>query len=417
LSDSQQIQSFSPVAKFLHWAVAILILGLLACGFFMVSMALSPLKLEIFGLHKSFGMTVLALAAIRVIWRFAHPPPAHLPTHALWERVLAKISHGVLYAAMFAMPLSGWVMSSAAEFPNIYFGLFTVPDIVTKNEDLFEIARDIHTATAFVILGVLALHMAGAFKHHFIDRDATLQRMSAPRLGFIGGALMVVMFGSLWLLAAGAGVLLDDDHHHEDDVMEQRHEQAVDDASPTPVQAGDYVWTIVPDKSRIRFTASQYGTEFEGEFAGFGGTIVFNPDDLENSHVDVKIDISTISTGSTDRDSQARTADWFNVSAYPQAIFTARRFERIDANHYIAHGELAIRDIKKPLSLPFSLEIDESDEGVQEAEMESEIRLKRLDYGVGQGPWQKTDAIADDVRLKISVEATRPVTRNVMSPP
>ncbi len=168
---------FGAVAKFFHWTVALLVIGLLCVGFLMTSLKISPFVFKLFFLHKSTGITVLALMALRLIWRIYNPPPHSLPNHQPWEKALAKASHWFLYIALFLMPLSGWTMSSAKNFHVSVFNLFTLPDLVAPDPALAEFLEEFHGYLAWGIIIVLGLHIAGALKHHILDKDATLRRM------------------------------------------------------------------------------------------------------------------------------------------------------------------------------------------------------------------------------------------------
>lgn len=405
--------AYGVIARVIHWTTALLILGLLCMGYFMDGMSPGPDKIKLFGLHKSFGILVLMLAATRVLWRVISPAPKSLSTHAVWEKGLSHLAHLLLYIAIFAMPLSGWVMSSAGDFPNSFFGLFEMPDIVAKNEELFRSSRFAHGTIALVLLAVVALHMAGAFKHHFIDRDETLRRMSSRSLGFGGGAMFVLLFGGLWLLAAGqyAWHELNEEEERQRPPVAQpvtaQQDAAASDLSEAATEAPQGVpqWTILPDDSALTFEVTQYGQPFSGRFETFGGEIFFDPAQLEKSRVRIHIDIASIKTGSDDRDEQARSDSWFASSSFPQAVFEAVRFTPDGDDRYIAHGTLTLRETVREIDLPFSLHIAEDENGGRRADMEAQLALNRLDFGVGQGEWADTNAIGDNVSISIKVRA------------
>ena len=170
-------QGYGAVAKGFHWVIALLILGLLGLGLYMGTLKPGPRMFNLFALHKSFGITVLLLASMRLLWRLINTHPLPLPGHKQWERIMAKLVHGALYCAMFLMPLSGWVMSSAKGFSVSWFGLFTLPNFVPRDKILAHNAVEFHETLAWVLMGLIALHFAGAIKHHLIDRDGTLRRM------------------------------------------------------------------------------------------------------------------------------------------------------------------------------------------------------------------------------------------------
>ena len=134
-------------------------------------------KLQVLAWHKSFGITILMLAAIRLVWRLMNPTPDLIAETKPWERVLAKLSHLLLYALIFAMPLTGWMMSSARNFPVSWFKLFQLPDLVAPGEQTFHQMLDLHHLLFKVLVGVALLHIAGALKHHFYDKNDVLKRM------------------------------------------------------------------------------------------------------------------------------------------------------------------------------------------------------------------------------------------------
>jgi cytochrome b561 len=168
--------SYTRTAVSLHWLIAGLIVSAFALGWVMTELAISPLKVRMFNWHKWVGMTVLALAALRTLWRLTHPAPALLPMPA-WQRISAHALHGLLYAMMFALPLSGWAYSNATGYPIVYLGLWRLPDLVTKNKALAAQLVEVHETLGWVLLAIVVIHVAAALKHHLVDRDETLGRM------------------------------------------------------------------------------------------------------------------------------------------------------------------------------------------------------------------------------------------------
>jgi cytochrome b561 len=174
-------ETWGTVHKTLHWLIALAVVGLLCVGWYMDEMPNSPDKIKVYALHKSFGITVLALMLVRLAWRWGNPRPALPSTMKGWERRLAGVVHGGIYAALLAMPLSGWLFNSASNFPLKWFGLFSIPALAGPDRDLKLLAEDVHWALSWVIVTLVALHVAGALKHHFVDRDDVLKRMLPGR--------------------------------------------------------------------------------------------------------------------------------------------------------------------------------------------------------------------------------------------
>ncbi len=164
----------------LHWLLALMILGSLAIGLYMTGLPFSPARLKLVNWHKWAGITILMLSALRLLWRLTHRPPPDAPMRA-WQRRAARGAHAALYALFFAVPLSGWAYSSAAGFPVVLFGVLPLPDFVGPDRALSETLKTLHHGLAYALAAVVALHVAAALKHHFIDRDGLLLRMVPAR--------------------------------------------------------------------------------------------------------------------------------------------------------------------------------------------------------------------------------------------
>jgi cytochrome b561 len=171
---------YHPVSIALHWLLALMILGSLAVGFYMTDLPLSPTRLKLYNWHKWAGITILVLSALRLLWRLNHRPPAELPTPA-WQSRAARGAHRALYVLFFAVPLAGWAYSSSAGFPVVLFGVLPLPDWVPVDRPLSDTLKQLHHLLAYALTAIVGLHVAGALKHHFIDRDALLQRMLPGR--------------------------------------------------------------------------------------------------------------------------------------------------------------------------------------------------------------------------------------------
>ena len=171
------ISRYTPAAIALHWIVALLVIGNLLFGLYLVGLPLSPQKLRSFSYHKWIGVTVLLLAAVRLAWRLRHPPPPMPSTMKPWEVRAANASHTLLYVLFFSAPLSGWLMSSALGFQTVYLGVIPIPDLLGKNRELGETLKLVHRSINYAMAALIVLHAAAAIKHHLHDRDDVLTRM------------------------------------------------------------------------------------------------------------------------------------------------------------------------------------------------------------------------------------------------
>lgn len=391
-------EEYGALAKFFHWTIAVLILGLLPVGLGMGAMENSPLKLQVFAMHKSFGLLVFFLGLGRIVWRFVSPPPDHLETHAHWEVTLAGAAHFWLYVCIIGMPLSGWLMSNAGEFPVPFFGL-QMPALIGKDEDLGHFFREAHEILGFTLLFVLALHIAGALKHHVIDKDITLQRMAFYRPGLLLPALVVLIAGLSYGLSA-FGLLKE-----EDDGEGREYAVAASPLATAAVDTstlGDHEWAIVPAQSKVQFQALVYKAPFTADFHDFSGTIVFDPDDLSTAKADITINMSDITSGDTDRDQNMKGAEWFDVAQFSESHFMSKRFEKGEGNNYVAIGDVTIHGITMPLIIPFTLDLTE-----RKAHMMARFSLDRTHFAVGLGQWEDESAVAHNIDVVIDLIAVR----------
>ncbi len=165
------------VSLALHWLTALMILGLVVVGLLMQELANSPTKIQVYGLHKSIGLTVLALTVSRLLWRLVAGVPRPVPGLPRWQRIAAKASHGALYFILLVMPLSGWLYNSASGFPLKWFGLFSLPRLSGYDAEVKAFALAAHETLFLVLAAIVTVHALAAFKHHYRDRDRTLVRM------------------------------------------------------------------------------------------------------------------------------------------------------------------------------------------------------------------------------------------------
>ncbi|MEJ7808431.1 MAG: cytochrome b [Telluria sp.] len=170
-------QRYTTTAIVFHWLVALMIIGAFSMGLIMTEMSLSPTKLKYYSWHKWAGVTILFLATVRLLWRLTHPAPAYPGTMPAWQKSSANILHALLYVLMFAVPLSGYFYTLAAGYPVVYFGLFELPVLIEKNDELKPVLKLVHFWLNMTLATTVGLHIAAALKHQFVDRDGVLKRM------------------------------------------------------------------------------------------------------------------------------------------------------------------------------------------------------------------------------------------------
>jgi cytochrome b561 len=160
-----------------HWLLALLIAGNFAFGLYFIDLPFSPQKLKYFSWHKWAGAVVLPLAALLLSWRAWHGEVALPQTMPDWEKQLSRFTHILLYLFFFASPLSGWLYSSAAGFQTVLFGVIPIPDLLERNREVADALKAVHRWINYALAVTVAVHVAAAIKHHFVDRDDVLARM------------------------------------------------------------------------------------------------------------------------------------------------------------------------------------------------------------------------------------------------
>ncbi|WP_131114439.1 cytochrome b [Lichenihabitans psoromatis] len=163
----------------LHWATAALVAGGFGAAWLFNTLGPSPTAAKLVEIHRSIGLCILLVTLARVTWRTTHPLPP-VPS-APWERWLAWTVQALLYLALLAMPILGWLGSNAQGDTVTFLGLLPLPDLVEANQDLGDRLFVLHGWLGYGILALLALHIAGALRHRFIKRDDVLQRMTTGR--------------------------------------------------------------------------------------------------------------------------------------------------------------------------------------------------------------------------------------------
>jgi cytochrome b561 len=173
---------YGAISMLFHWVIVILIIMQFVLANQEHHLKLGPAKIAILAQHKSIGITILLLATLRLVWRFFGAVPADPPRAPRWQALLAHSTHYLLYALLFAIPIAGWLMSSARNFSVSWFGFVTLPDLIGPNKEAYSFLHETHEFLANALMYVAILHAIAALKHHFLDRDNVLRRMLTIKL-------------------------------------------------------------------------------------------------------------------------------------------------------------------------------------------------------------------------------------------
>lgn len=410
-------QHYTALAKFFHWLTAALIFVMLPLGFYMVWLENSPFKFDLYQWHKSIGMTILLIAVLRFGWTLSSSKPPYDPGLSLWEIWLSRLVHVFLYVALFAMPLTGWLMTSASDFPNRYFGLFQIPDLVGKNQWLYDLMSESHEIIAFIVLALVALHVTGAIKHYLLDKDQTLQKM-LPVKGpkgqkFYAFSYVFVMIVSFSLTA----FLIYQVEFHQQEKEVKNFIEGQTKAEPASEfskqeardQAGK--WIILSKESRIGFNVDVYGEPFSGRFHDYEGDIFFDPQGLKNAHAFVRVKIKSVESGNKERDGYIVQEPWLYAEKYPFASFTSKKFDESpegSEHNFTVTGDLSLRGVSREISMPFTFESFEAQSGEEKAKAYGRFTIDREEFGIGQGPWAQGNTVGEKVRITIKLVAKKP---------
>jgi cytochrome b561 len=173
-------EHYGAVAIALHWIMALGLGSLIAMGLYMVALpetGFDKLKITLILYHKEVGLAVLLIATVRWVWRMSNDLPSLVSTLPYWQKVTARLVHLLFYGLMFALPISGLLMSSAAAIPVSAFGMFDIPDWIAPSEVVFQRLIQVHRWLGYGLLVLIALHAGAALMHHFVKRDDTLRKM------------------------------------------------------------------------------------------------------------------------------------------------------------------------------------------------------------------------------------------------
>ncbi|WP_428925567.1 cytochrome b/b6 domain-containing protein [Marinibacterium sp. SX1] len=397
--------SYGSVARTFHWLTALLILAAWPIGLIANNLSHQILDPQVqvteaqilrtvflFSMHKTLGVSVFFVALARIAWALTQPRPGLLNADRKLESGLAETVHWLLYGSLVLVPLSGWIHHAATTgYAPIWWPFGQSLPFVPKDAAWAEIAGGVHEVLTKVLLVSVLLHVAGAVKHHVIDRDATLRRMVTGRgadtpvpahgHSLVPPVLALVLAGLALVGGGYAGVY--------------GHASGATGGGALAEVASD--WTV--DEGSLQITVQQMGSEVTGSFADWTAAISFEPRDTPGSAgtVEVTVAIPSLTLGTVT--SQAMGGEYFDAEAFPTASFVAEILRTEDG--YVAPGTLTIRDTPVAAELPFTLELDGDT-----ARMAGQMQVDRMDFGIGSGV-KDEKTLAFGVTIDVALTATR----------
>ncbi|MCV6597117.1 MAG: cytochrome b/b6 domain-containing protein [Mangrovicoccus sp.] len=391
--------SYGAIAKTLHWLTALLILTLFPLGMianqlpYETSAELAR-KAWLFSLHKTLGVSVFFVALARILWALSQPKPALLNAEKKLESFAAELVHWLLYVSLVIVPLSGWIHHAATTgFAPIWWPFGQDLPLVPKSEAVAGFFGAWHFVFTKVMALSLALHIAGALKHHFVDRDATLRRMLPgdlaldvpahphPRAPIVAA---LVLYGA----AIGGASVLGLSHSHG----------AAAHPEVAALEAKASGWNV--QEGSLGITATQFGSDLAGEFGQWQAAIEYDPeaDGPVKGRVEVDIAIGSLTLGGVTSD--ALKPEFLDAEGHPVARFEADLQE--GAEGLEAAGTLTIKGVEMPALLPFTLEIDGD-----LARAQGGLVIDRRDFQVGTTSYNDEATVGFAVSVTVDLLAQR----------
>lgn len=396
--------AFGTVARGFHWLTALLILTAIPLGLIANGIEAGPdsiaLKAQLFSLHKTLGIAAFFLGLARILWALTQARPVPLHPNRRWELTLAELVHWLLYLSLVIVPLSGWVHHAAVDgFAPILWPFGQGLPFVPKSQSVADLAGGAHWLFTKLLAASVLLHVAGAIKHHVIDRDATLRRMTrgliAPDRPEPHRTRLVPLALALTIYAAGGVLALNS--------ASATAPQVAAVAQPAPAASAAEVGAWQVTSGTLGFTVQQMGAAVEGSFGQWQAEIRFDDSVTEGlaGRVEVEVDLTSVTLGSvTD---QVKGPEFLDTAAHPKARFIADLIAGPEGLR--AEGRLSLRGQDRPVTLPFTLDITDS-AGGDRAAMTGTTRLDRRNFGIGAG-YGDEETVGFAVQLNVALEARR----------
>jgi cytochrome b561/polyisoprenoid-binding protein YceI len=399
-------ESYGLIHQALHWATALLILSLLPMGVYMHELPMQNTaqindKVWLYSLHKTLGISALTVAVLRIIWAKSQPHPR--PLHGGMEGFAASTVHNLLYVAIIAMPVMGWLHHAAAEgFAPIWWPLSQDLPFIPKSVELSNFFKTAHFITGIVLVVSLFLHIAGAVKHVVIDKDDTLSRM-VPGVYQETGQLPVEqpksaspkLVALLAIVVAIAAVFIVDNIN----TPATKQVETANASSNNAEQAIEGAWVIDYASSELAISVTQLGTPIKGIFSDWSADVVFDPENPENGFITASVGIASLSLG--DVSERAISAEFLGAEANPKASFISEDITKTETG-FAAQGIMTLAGVAQDFTIEFTF--DETD---GKANVSATGKIQRLDFKIGE-TFADDSSVGRSIDLNIAIDATRP---------
>ncbi|NND90327.1 MAG: hypothetical protein HKN42_05625 [Granulosicoccus sp.] len=375
-------QRYDDIAVLFHWTIALLIIGLLVIGKYMVSLDENdPVRFVLTQWHKSFGISVLLVSVLRLVWRFTHKPPPEPAGLPDWQKRLAALVHWLLYALMLVIPITGWIMVSASplNIDTVLFNVIEWPHLsafetLDNREEFAHAFADYHEIAGNLLLVLLLAHIGAALKHHFVDKDITLVRMLPD---WASSAFKRKLASLAAIIAAGAAAMY------------------------LYADAGNQAALLAAGDSEVSFVAEVMGETSPGLFTDTSVEALIDEAQPAGSTIVARVQTASVSSDNAQMQGSLPDTEWFDVQNHPEALFESTSVTAADDGSLQVSGRLTIKQHTQDITFPMIL-TDEQGKRVARGE----FTIDRREFDIGLESNDSDDFVAFPVLVKFRFDIT-----------
>ena len=310
-----------------------------------------------------------------------------------WQRRASHGAHWAIYALIFALPLSGWLMSSANAYAVSWFNLFVFPDLIAADKSFAALFHTIHDILGKVLLVLVIVHIVAALKHQFIDKDGIFQRM-ASAVGWLVFILSIVVVVTVF------GRVTSKNNSRVVDVPVVENVESAIKENEVKVLSDLPIWNIDYQQSYIQFTADQAGAPFDGRWTDWQAVMQFDASRLAESAFNVTINTSGVNSDDDERDGYIVGDEFFDTANFKTATFVTGEIERLADGQFTSPSRLSIKGLSKPVLFTFNVDVVGN-----VVELNGSASLDRFAWNVGTGDWSDPTWVGQEVLVSVKVVA------------